>query len=102
MRDLEIRGAGSLMGEMQHGHMEQVGYDTYCKLWDDVKRKLLDLGFTPRNLKNVEDYINKFIQICGDNAVEKITEIWVRSNGLHDQKKYLMGTIKRIVTEFEK
>ena len=69
---------------------------------DDVKRKLLDLGFTPRNLKNMADYINKFIQICGDNAVEKITEIWIRSNGLHDQKKYLMGTIKRIVTEFEK
>ena len=36
MRDLEIRGAGSILGEMQHGHMEQVGYDTYCKLLDEV------------------------------------------------------------------
>ncbi len=36
MRDLEIRGAGSMLGEMQHGHMEQVGYDTYCKLLDEV------------------------------------------------------------------
>ena len=36
MRDLEIRGAGSMLGEMQHGHIEQVGYDTYCKLLDDV------------------------------------------------------------------
>ena len=36
MRDLEIRGAGSLLGEMQHGHMDQVGYDTYCKLLDEV------------------------------------------------------------------
>ena len=34
MRDLEIRGAGSLMGELQHGHMEQVGYDMYCRLLD--------------------------------------------------------------------
>ena len=34
MRDLEIRGAGSLLGEIQHGHMEQVGYDTYCRLLD--------------------------------------------------------------------
>ena len=40
MRDLEIRGAGSLMGEMQHGHMEQVGYDTYCKLLDEVVKEL--------------------------------------------------------------
>ncbi len=39
MRDLEIRGAGSLLGEMQHGHMEQVGYDTYCKLLDEVVKE---------------------------------------------------------------
>jgi len=36
MRDLEIRGAGSLLGEIQHGHMEQVGYDTYCNLLNEV------------------------------------------------------------------
>ncbi len=40
MRDLEIRGAGSLLGEIQHGHMEQVGYDTYCKLLDDVIKQM--------------------------------------------------------------
>ncbi len=32
MRDLEIRGAGNLLGERQSGHMEAVGYDLYCKL----------------------------------------------------------------------
>ena len=40
MRDLEIRGAGSMLGEMQHGHMEQVGYDTYCKLLDEVIKNM--------------------------------------------------------------
>jgi len=40
MRDLEIRGAGSLLGEIQHGHMEQVGYDMYCKLLDEVVREM--------------------------------------------------------------
>ena len=39
MRDLEIRGAGSLIGEVQHGHMEQVGYDMYCKLLDEVMKE---------------------------------------------------------------
>ena len=39
MRDLEIRGAGSMLGEVQHGHMEQVGYDTYCKLLDEVMKE---------------------------------------------------------------
>ena len=32
MRDLEIRGAGNLLGSEQHGHMEAVGYDLYCKM----------------------------------------------------------------------
>ena len=32
MRDLQIRGAGSLLGKSQHGHMEAVGYDLYIKL----------------------------------------------------------------------
>lgn len=40
MRDLEIRGAGSLLGEIQHGHMEQVGYDMYCKLLDEVVKEI--------------------------------------------------------------
>ena len=32
MRDLELRGAGNIMGAQQHGHMESVGYDMYLKL----------------------------------------------------------------------
>ena len=40
MRDLEIRGAGSLLGEIQHGHLEQVGYDTYCNLLDEVVKEI--------------------------------------------------------------
>lgn len=36
MRDLEIRGAGSLLGNRQHGHMEAVGYDMYLKLLGDA------------------------------------------------------------------
>ena len=32
MRDLEIRGAGNVLGAEQHGHMEAVGYDLYCKM----------------------------------------------------------------------
>ena len=32
MRDLEIRGAGNILGAEQHGHMESVGYDMYCKI----------------------------------------------------------------------
>lgn len=40
MRDLEIRGAGNLLGEEQHGHMEAVGYDLYCKMLNEAVRRL--------------------------------------------------------------
>ena len=36
MRDLEIRGAGSILGGKQHGHMEAVGYDMYVKLLSEA------------------------------------------------------------------
>lgn len=40
MRDLEIRGAGNLLGRKQHGHMEAVGYDLYCKMLNDAVKAL--------------------------------------------------------------
>ncbi|MDD2980996.1 MAG: transcription-repair coupling factor [Hespellia sp.] len=40
MRDLEIRGAGNLLGEAQHGHMEAVGYDLYCKMLNAAVKHL--------------------------------------------------------------
>lgn len=40
MRDLEIRGAGNLLGEEQSGHMEAVGYDLYCKMLNDAVLRL--------------------------------------------------------------
>lgn len=40
MRDLEIRGAGNLLGEAQHGHMAAVGYDLYCKMLNESVREL--------------------------------------------------------------
>ncbi len=40
MRDLEIRGAGNLLGKSQHGHMEAVGYDLYCKMLNEAVKHL--------------------------------------------------------------
>ena len=46
MRDLEIRGAGNILGPEQHGHLATVGYDMYCKLMEET---LLEVGQgTPR------------------------------------------------------
>ena len=49
MRDLELRGAGNLLGAEQHGHMEAVGYDLYCKLLNEAVLAL-------RGEKEAEDF----------------------------------------------
>ena len=40
LRDLEIRGAGNLLGPQQHGFIEEVGFDLYCRLLDEAVREL--------------------------------------------------------------
>lgn len=40
MRDLEIRGAGTLLGETQHGHIADIGYELYVKMLDDAIKKI--------------------------------------------------------------
>lgn len=40
MRDLEIRGAGNLLGSQQHGHIAAIGYDLYCKMLENEVRKV--------------------------------------------------------------
>jgi len=40
MKDLEIRGAGNLLGRTQHGHMQAVGYDLYCKMLNEAVKSL--------------------------------------------------------------
>ncbi len=49
MRDLEIRGAGNLLGVQQHGHMEAVGYDLYCKMLNEAVQTL-------KGVRTVEDF----------------------------------------------
>src|SRR5699024_496987 len=40
MKDLEIRGAGNILGAQKSGHMEAVGYDLYCKMLNDAIRAM--------------------------------------------------------------
>ena len=41
MRDLQLRGAGELLGKSQHGHMVKVGYDMYVKLLEETTKRLM-------------------------------------------------------------
>lgn len=48
MRDLEIRGAGNILGPQQSGHMMNIGYELYCKLVDDAIKTLKGETVTER------------------------------------------------------
>ena len=61
MRDLEIRGAGSLLGEIQHGHMDQVGYDTYCKLLDEVIKEIQGIEIEPEKDIQIDLNVSSYL-----------------------------------------
>ncbi len=44
MRDVEIRGVGNILGTKQHGHMVNVGFDTYCQLLEETIQELKGEG----------------------------------------------------------
>lgn len=44
MRDMEIRGVGTLLGQRQHGHMQAVGYNLYCKMLNEAVRRMKGEG----------------------------------------------------------
>ncbi|TCO71369.1 transcription-repair coupling factor [Marinisporobacter balticus] len=61
MRDLEIRGAGNLLGSQQHGHMAAIGYDLYCKLLEDTVREMKGEKIEEIIETSIEIHINAFI-----------------------------------------
>ena len=88
MRDLEIRGAGNLLGEQQHGHMEAVGYDLYCKLLEEAVREekgeVVQEAFETSIELNVNAYIPiKFIS----NEMQKL-EIYKKIASIQTEQDY--------------
>lgn len=62
MKDLEIRGAGNLLGKKQHGHMEAVGYDLYCKMLNEAVKNLKGIPTTLEDFNTLVDLdIDAFI-----------------------------------------
>ena len=108
MRDLEIRGAGSLIGEIQHGHLEEVGYDTYCRLLDEVIKEEQGIEVKPEfNVQidlDVTSYIpdsyisdsNQKIEIYQDIALCK------NENDIQDVLDELIDRFGDIPKEVEK
>ena len=61
MKDLEIRGAGNLLGQEQSGNIEAVGYDLYCQMLNDAIRRLSGETVREEFVTNVELPLNAYI-----------------------------------------
>lgn len=61
LRDLEIRGAGDVLGKMQHGHIEQVGYDMYIKLLNEVVSEIKGEKITELKEIKVDISLNAYL-----------------------------------------
>lgn len=89
MRDLEIRGAGNLLGMRQHGHMEAVGYDLYCKMLNEAVLKLKGqvTGETGSFATTIDLDVDAFIpDTYIVNEIQKL-DIYKRITGIENEKE---------------
>ena len=90
MRDLEIRGAGSLLGAMQSGHIEKVGYDMYVKILKEESNKLKGIKEPMRvNLDvDIDAYIPENYIDNEDERIRVYQELNLISNELEADEMY--------------
>ncbi len=87
MRDIEIRGVGNILGTKQHGHMVNVGFDTYCQLLEDTVNELRG------------DAVDNQIQAIVDiNVTAFIPDEWV---GSKEQKMIEYKRLSDVKSEIE-
>jgi transcription-repair coupling factor (superfamily II helicase) len=88
MRDLEIRGAGNILGAEQHGHMEKVGYDLYCKLLNLAIKELKDgNNIEEKKEIKIDISINAYLPQEFVNDDEERIKIYSRIASINDENQ---------------
>ena len=112
MRDLQIRGAGELLGKVQHGHMVKIGYDMYAKLLNETIKRLkgekvesdrdikLDIALTSKIPNSFIDdeterlkIIAKLSNITGKDSAKKILQELTLTYGKLPKEIYNLANI---------
>lgn len=92
MRDMQIRGAGNLFGEVQHGHMEQVGYDMYNKL---LKEAVEEIQAKETGKKELNDIMKKLNQKYNVN-IDLNIDSYIPDSYVNEQQ-YSMDIYQKLV-----
>ena len=91
LKDLEIRGAGNMMGSSQHGHMAAIGYDLYCRMLEDTVKLIkgeihkepvettvelkVDAYIPDNYIKNEVQKIEVYKKIAAINSYEDVLDV---------------------------
>ncbi|OCL25749.1 transcription-repair coupling factor [Orenia metallireducens] len=88
MRDLEIRGAGNILGPEQHGHIEAIGFSLYCKLLEEAVKNLKNEGIEEEVEISLELKVDAYIpdEYISDSR-QKI-EVYKKIDAISDMEEY--------------
>lgn len=88
MKDLEIRGAGNLLGSQQHGHMDTVGYDMYCKILDMAVKEVQGIEVEEDFETRIEIEISAYIPKSYIKNEEQKLEIYKKIALIRNEQDY--------------
>ena len=107
MADLEIRGAGNILGAQQHGHMLNIGFDMYCDLLDESVRELKHIETPPAKRIFIDLKLDAFIPTDYVTDDKQRIALYRRMNfhndmgELDDMKKEMVDRFGSIPRELE-